>query len=47
MPKLNEIGNKAGPIEEKKVEEIRTSPFNLIENFDWCEINLENNEEMD
>ncbi len=38
---------KEGVIESQKVEEVPAMPYPLPEGFEWCNVNLTDNKEMD
>lgn len=38
---------KEGVIETKKTEEVRATPYPLPDGFEWCNVDLQNNTEME
>lgn len=46
MKNLAEEAKKIGPIEVKKLEDVRKEPYDLHPEFEWYEIDQANDEEM-
>ena len=38
---------KEGPIEVKEAKDVRSAPLGLPEGFEWCDVDLSNNKEME
>ncbi|CAD8056745.1 unnamed protein product [Paramecium sonneborni] len=46
IPNINDMDSlKPGPIQEGVLEDVRKDPYNLISKFEWCNIDLRNDEQ--
>ena len=45
MPNINELEKlPPGPIQQGVLEEVRKDPYSLIPKFEWCNVDLRNEE---
>ena len=46
MPKVSELNSiNMGPLEVGTIEAVRKEPFALLDSFEWCDVDLNNEEQ--